>query len=128
MELIFLFVKGYGLFELVDNCFASKFQDLGKIDNFSSTASNFCQTSKYHRFWTSTEGKLYVLVVSPNSTQFTLPKKYEWADFVQEQSPDYWDLRMFGSKFGYFIKNLVSGIPIPSISTSFEFFLMDPDH
>ena len=33
----------------------------------------------------------------------------EWADFVDKQSPDYWAMKMFGNKFGYFINDLKEG-------------------
>ena len=58
-----MILQGVGLFELVDHCFASKFQDNGKIEDFSSTASNFCQLYQNYRFWTTNEGILRVVVV-----------------------------------------------------------------
>jgi len=56
-------VKGIGLFELVDFCYASKFQDNGKIEDFSQSATNFCQLYQNYRFWTTNNGTLRVLVV-----------------------------------------------------------------
>lgn len=56
-------VKGVGLFELVDFCYASKFQDNGKIEDFSQSATNFCQLYQNYRFWTTNNGTLRVLVV-----------------------------------------------------------------
>ena len=55
--------KGIGLFELVDHHYGSKFQDNGKIEDFSCSASNFFFFFQNYRFWTTTNGTLRVLVV-----------------------------------------------------------------
>merc|ERR1712137_140507 len=96
-------IKGEGLFELVGHFYASKFQDLGKLDDFSRSVTNFLQYKRHHRFWVTSSGQLRALVVSPTNA---LPHNLEWRDFCKEQSPDFWDMRMFGSKFGYFINNI----------------------
>lgn len=121
-----IIIKGIGLFELVDHCFASKFQDNGKIEDFSQSASNFYQLYHNYRFWTTNDGSLRVLVVCYHQnfyfflfffnfffkvTPHLLPgaDQVQWSHFVDAQDSDFWAKKILGNKFGYFIHDLRKG-------------------
>jgi len=97
-------IEGKGLFELVDYYFASSFQNL--YDEFVRSVSNFIQVGRCHRFWTDMDGKLSVMVVTPQQ-----PSHHpEWRDLFDQFLPSiqqqFLSMRHFGRRIGYFITDI----------------------
>jgi len=95
-------IKGKGLFELVDHYFASAFQTL--YDEFVRTACNFIQVGRYHRFWTDLDGRMNVMVVTPQqpSSHPEWKQLFNHNSIVQQQ---FLNMRHLGRRIGYFIND-----------------------
>lgn len=108
-------LQGKGLFELVDYYFASSFQTL--YDEFVHNVCNFIQVGRYHRFWTDAEGKLNVMVVTPQQTSI----HPEWRELFDQSSQaiqqQFLNMRHLGRRIGYFITDIRKGTK-PSSSHS----------
>ncbi|KAL6057154.1 MYND finger domain containing protein [Balamuthia mandrillaris] len=99
-----IIIKGKGMFELVDYHFASSFQTL--YDDFVRKACNFIQVGRYHRFWTDIDGKLNVMVVTPQ-----IPSCHpEWAELFDKTSPlmqqQFLNMRHLGRRIGYHVTDI----------------------
>ncbi|ELR23589.1 MYND finger domain containing protein [Acanthamoeba castellanii str. Neff] len=97
-------IEGKGLFELVDYYFASSFQTL--YDEFVHNVCNFIQVGRYHRFWTDVDGKLNVMVVTPQQTSI----HPEWRELFDQSSQaiqqQFLNMRHLGRRIGYFITDI----------------------
>ena len=99
--------QGKGRFELVDYYFASSFQTL--YDEFVHNVCNFIQVGRYHRFWTDMDGKLNVMVVTPQQTSI----HPEWRELFDQSSQaiqqQFLNMRHLGRRIGYFITDIRKG-------------------
>lgn len=103
----YIYEQGKGLFELVDYYFASAFQTL--YDEFVQNVCNFIQVGRYHRFWTDLDGKLNVMVVTPQQTSI----HPEWRELFDQTSQtiqqQFLNMRHLGRRVGYFITDIRKG-------------------
>jgi len=117
------YFQGKGLFELVDYYFASSFQNL--YDEFVRSVSNFIQVGRCHRFWTDMDGKLSVMVVTPQQ-----PSHHpEWRDLFDQFLPSiqqqFLSMRHFGRRIGYFITDIRKGSRVVGPGLIFQALIND---
>jgi len=106
-----IFVKGRGLYELVDCCFGSEFQAF--YDTLKEECCNFVQVGRYRRFWISVNGTLRVMVVQPQ-----MPSNHpEWNELFKPANAGILiNMKILGRRIGYSINDLSKDQP--NVATS----------
>jgi hypothetical protein len=96
-------IRGKGLFELVDQQYASAFQSL--YDHFVHECTNYCQIGQSVRFWVTSYGELKAFVATSSTAMHSHP---EWAELLSESytPATLWSLRVIARRVGYFISDI----------------------